>query len=235
LGAGGYGIWRWDSSRENWAAVDGAAVRIAVDEHGEPWVVNASGQIYQRRSGAWHRISGGGDAEHKSRNVSETFGFAGGVSASIKAPPGPGGAKDIGIGGGQVFVIGMDSAPGGYGIWKREGPRWRKYPGSGVRIAVDNRAYPWVVNNENEIYRWSGSSWQRMPGAAKDIGIGTNGSVAVIGTNSTSGGYGVYEWNSSTNSWKTLFGAGTNVAVDSAGKPWVTNSSQRVYRYGSAR
>ncbi len=36
-----------------------------------------------------------------------------------------------------------------------------------------------------------------MPGLAKDIGIGANGSVWVIGTNALRGGYGIYQWTAS--------------------------------------
>jgi len=42
---------------------------------------------------------------------------------------------------------------------------------------------------------WTHSiGWEQLPGLARDIGIGANGSVWVIGTNAVMGGYGIYQW-----------------------------------------
>jgi hypothetical protein len=43
--AGGYGIYFWNGS--SWTNVAGGAVNIAADPHGNPWVTNASQNIYQ--------------------------------------------------------------------------------------------------------------------------------------------------------------------------------------------
>lgn len=47
-----FNISKWNPSTSQWVpdASNGAAVRIAVDEAGIPWVVNAAGQIYKRNS-----------------------------------------------------------------------------------------------------------------------------------------------------------------------------------------
>lgn len=53
---GGFGIYQ--SNGSGWTRIDGAAVRIAVDKDGNPWVVNDAGNIYQRQNGAWNVING---------------------------------------------------------------------------------------------------------------------------------------------------------------------------------
>jgi tectonin-like protein len=55
---GGYGVWRWNGS--DWSSVDGAAVHIAVDSKGHPWVVNSSHTIfsYQPSTATWKAMSG---------------------------------------------------------------------------------------------------------------------------------------------------------------------------------
>ena len=46
---GGFGIYTWNG--EGWSAVEGGAVRVAVDPKGMPWAVNANGNIYERVTG----------------------------------------------------------------------------------------------------------------------------------------------------------------------------------------
>ena len=71
--------------------------------------------------------------------------------------------------------------------------------------------------------------WQQLPGAAKDIGVGANGSVYVIGTGATSGGYGIYRWNGV--GWTQLPGGAVRVAVNPQGVPWVVNSLGNIFRF----
>ena len=71
-------------------------------------------------------------------------------------------------------------------------------------------------------------SWQRMTGRAKDIGIGANGSVWVIGTTQARGGYGIYRWTGSN--WQQVNGAAVAIDVDASGTPWVVNSEGSIYR-----
>ena len=49
---GGYGVWQLDSLASPWFKVDGGAVRVAVDPTGQPWVVNAAGDIFRRVPGS---------------------------------------------------------------------------------------------------------------------------------------------------------------------------------------
>jgi len=138
-------------------------------------------------------------------------------------------AKDIGIGANNsVWVIGTNSVNGGYGIYHWNGNTWNSVDGGAVRIDVDSRGNPWVVNSSGYIYQRVGGIWERRPGRARDIGIGANGSVWVIGTNSVSGGYGIYHWNG--NAWNPTSGGATQVSVGNNGKPWVVNSLNHIYR-----
>jgi len=43
---------------DKFEAIDGVAVEIDVDRHGNPWVVNAGGDIFRRHDGAWHKVEG---------------------------------------------------------------------------------------------------------------------------------------------------------------------------------
>jgi surface antigen len=90
------------------------------------------------------------------------------------------------------------------------------------------------INGRSDISFWekvnnaTGIMWQQLSGSAKDIGIGANGTVWVIGTNPVSGGYGIYKWNGS--GWQGIDGGALRIAVDPSGNPWVVNSSGNIFR-----
>jgi hypothetical protein len=144
----------------------------------------------------------------------------------------PGYAQDIGIGAdGSVWAIGTNSRRGGYGIYTYTAQGWRKVDGAGVRIDVAPDGTPWIVNDDDEIYRLNNGSWQRMPGYAKDIGIGADGSIWSIGTDGRTGGYGVYRFTGSA--WQKQHGSGAQISVGPDGAPWIVNREGEIYRgYG---
>ncbi len=59
-------------------------------------------------------------------------------------------------------------------------------------------------------------SWQRMPGKGKDISVGADGSVFVVG--SGDGNEPLYRWNGTA--WENRGGSAVLVAVGPAGDPW---------------
>lgn len=109
--------------------------------------------------------------------------------------------------------------------------KWRKQPGSALRISVDPNGLPWVVNNRDVIYQLrSNKRWQVSSGRAKDIGVGGNGSVWVVGTNKEGGGYGIYLRKFGiASSWKRINGAATDIDVDGSGLAWVVNKSNYIF------
>ena len=67
-------------------------------------------------------------------------------------------------------------------------PGWTKVGGSAVNISVLSRDVPYLTNNNDFIFKRNGASWKRLSGRAKDIGVGADGSVWIIGTNVEGGG-----------------------------------------------
>jgi hypothetical protein len=74
-----------------------------------------------------------------------------------------------------------------------------------------------------------GLTFTGRPGAATDIAVGVNGSVWVVGTNPTAGGYGIYRWNGA--GWTRMPGGAVGIAVDPGGNPWVVNSAHQIYHW----
>jgi hypothetical protein len=117
------GIYKWNGS--DWNRIDGAAVSIAVDQKGNPWVINGNGTIFRRQGDAWVVL--------------------------------PGSGKDIAIGGGQVYIVGTNSVPGGFGIyvWSEAEGKFTEvelaHGGGGTSVAVDGKGEVFVTTSEGAI------------------------------------------------------------------------------------
>ena len=185
----------------NWQGIEGGGIRIDVDQSGNPWIVNSNGEIFRRVNDNWEHL--------------------------------PGFAKDIGVGGdGSVWIIGTN--PRGtahdFGIHKWTGSNWQGIEGGGVRIDVDQSGNPWIVNSNGEIFRRVNNRWEHLPGFAKDIGVGGDDSVWIIGTDprGTAHDFGIHKWTGSN--WQGIEGSGVEISVDSSGLPWIVNSMGNIVR-----
>jgi Tectonin domain len=73
--------------------------------------------------------------------------------------------------------------------------------------------------------------WQQRTGRARDVGVGADGSIWVIGTNPVgtgfSGDFGIYRLNGST--WEGVDGGAARIAVGPDGKPWVVNKNGEIF------
>jgi hypothetical protein len=72
--------------------------------------------------------------------------------------------------------------------------------------------------------------WTLLPGAARDIGIGANGDVWVIGTDGNTDG-SIFKWNPNTSQWdhELAHGAGVRISVMPGGAPVVVTSNGNMY------
>lgn len=156
----------------------------------------------------------------------------------------PGSARDIAVGAeGSLWIIGTTDPEGGdYPVHKWTGLSWiRVSVGKGVRIAVDPKGVPWLVNSVGEIYEGTSNeassiAWgEPKPGLANDVAIGADGSVWLIGTlGPDSSNFYVYKWNGSNWDLDQTGGAGVRISVGPTGEPWIIDSSGRILRRTSA-
>jgi Tectonin domain len=196
--ADNFGAHKWTG--KDWRRVEGGGVRIDVDPSGNPWMVNAKGEIFRRVKDTWEHL--------------------------------PGSARDIGVGAdGSVWIIGTN--PSGtkdnFGAHKWTGKEWRGVEGGGVRIDVDPSGNPWMVNAKGEIFRRVKNTWKPVPGSAKDIGIGADGTVWIIGTkpSGTADDFGVHQWTGKD--WRGVEGGGVQISADKTGKPWMVNAMGNIF------
>lgn len=174
--------------------------RISVDPAGNAWVIDNAGDIYEYTNGSF-----------------------------VKRPWK---AQDIGIGAdGSVMIVGMDAIAGGYSLYEWNGTSWDSVPGIGAtRVAVGPTGKAWVLNNAGDIYEQVAGGWDKKPWQAKDIGVGADGSVWMVGKDAATDGFTLYKWNGSAWTAKNGMG-GLSVAVNPEGDAWVTNSANKVFRW----
>ncbi len=134
----------------------------------------------------------------------------------------PGKGLDVGVGAnGTAWMVGTDNQD-----YKWNGSSWVAGPGRGItRIAVDPLGNPWVLANGGAIYSFENGAYKTAPGQALDLGIGSEGSVYVVGLSNT-----LYRWTGSN--WGASMGSdAAQIAVDPQGNPWTVSAKGQIARY----
>src|ERR1700761_8582221 len=184
----GYRVYRYVNN-ELHKLPDCGAIRVAVDPHGTPWVVNYQNQVLIYNNGTWQQKTGG-------------------LATDI------GTGAD-----GSVYAVSTTvySTTGGFTILKWNGTSWDTMTDcSGTRIAADQHGIPWVTNKSNIVYQYSGSVlWNPLTAVqANDIGIGADGSIYISAWDTGVYGYEppIYKYTGS--SWTQVNNAfGTSISV----------------------
>ncbi len=73
------------------------------------------------------------------------------------------------------------------------------------------------------------AQWQSIGGQARDVGVGANGTVWVIGWTAVPGGYNIARWNG--NFWEDIPGGAVRIDVDPNGNAWVVNDAGFIFRW----
>jgi hypothetical protein len=164
--SGGHPVQKWSGSK--WTTVSGAAIAIAVDTKGNPWIINSSHKISHWNGSKFVAVTG--TATDISVGATGTVWAVGTVKV---------------IGGFQVLKWSGTkwSVVSGAGA---------------VAIAVDTKGNPFIITSAHAIERWTGSKWGAFTGTATDIAVGKNGTIWDVGATSVSGGFPVYRWNGSS-------------------------------------
>lgn len=183
---------------DSWDKLEGAGVRIAIEANGCPWVINAAGKIFRRIDDEWQRL--------------------------------PGTARDINISAnGSIWIVGNEKRPQGGRLYQWNGEDWeQQVEGEAYKISLDPQGIPWIINASGKIYRLVDEVWERIPGTAKDIDIGADGSVWIVGTDEDKNdNYSIYYWENEA--WVEIDGKARKIAVEANGAPWVVNAKGKIY------
>ena len=215
----------------DWQRTVGKANDVGVGAGGSVWVVGNDERkggfgIYRWTDSAWTRVDGAAvriDVDHEGNpwivnDEHHIFRYRNGKWIRL-----PGDARDIGIGAnGAVWVVSTG------GVFRWNGIEWVRYIGSGIRIDVDPAGNPWVAGSDGDIYLLQEDYWREIPGEARDIGVGADGSVWITGTRDDEGVQRIYRWDGSN--WNQVRGSGRQISVDPDGKPWIVSSESKIYQ-----
>jgi hypothetical protein len=102
--------------------------------------------------------------------------------------------------------------------------------GRASRIAVAPDGSPWVVNSIGQIFHLAADSWKLVPGLARDIAIGSDGGVYVIGGDPRLLQDGPIYYLERDGNWTSLGGAALNISVG-GGQPFVVNTAGRIFTW----
>lgn len=224
----------WDASAQevilgqNWQAMPGRAKDIGAGADGSVWIIgenqspykwNDAGYAWEQASGQAARIAVLPDGTPVIVNQKqEIFRLRGQNWQQL-----PGRAKDIGAGAdGSIWIIGTNDSP--Y-QWNENGYAWVEAGGSGIRISVLPDGVPVILNAKEEVFRLRGQNWQQLPGRARDIAAGADGSIWIIGENGSP-----YFWNESGYAWEQKQGTGVQLAIAGPGIPWLVNVKEEIFR-----
>lgn len=132
---------------------------------------------------------------------------------------------------GATWIVGSNATAGGFGVRRSfDGmKKWEDAPGGLSRIAISAGGQAWGINDKGVIFSYS-AGWQAMLGkTAKDISVGADGSVWIIGDEPVAGGFAIYRLASDKSGWTKIDGGGVRIAVTPYGNPWVVNDAGDIY------
>ena len=98
-----------------------------------------------------------------------------------------------------------------------------------LKLAVGPDGKVWAVNNKKKLYK-SGKNgkWIFIADEIRDVAVGTDGSVFVLGGKKIKNGWSVKKY-VRKDQWLTFPGRVRRIAVDPVGWPWVISSRLNVY------
>src|SRR6185436_601294 len=90
---------------------------------------------------------------------------------------------------GSAVELALSSAGTAYALdadgraWRRApGPAsaWSPLPGIFARIDAGPEGEAWAVDRDGAVHRFTGSTWTLVPGRARDVAIGAEGTVYIL-------------------------------------------------------
>jgi hypothetical protein len=101
--------------------------------------------------------------------------------------------------------------------------------GAGLTIGggASERGTAWVTLDVGQIRRDLSAQWLQIPVCGRDIDLGPDGSVWVVGCNPVPGGFGIYKWNGTGCTQEP--GGAVSIGVEPSGNAWVVNNFGQIF------
>lgn len=145
--------------------------------------------------------------------------------------------RDVGIGDGWAWIVSTGKRKGGGAVararYDKGGKfRWQRVAGGLVRIDGGKGGAAWGVDDKGDVYRRTRGAWRKQAGRkATDIGVGSDGSVWIVGSDvdSAAGGGKLYKLDARSGNWGTDGAHLRTVTVGPDGHPAGTNAANEIW------
>jgi hypothetical protein len=145
----------------------------------------------------------------------------------------PGSVSSLGVGGdGTLFATSTEPTTGGFKIykWNPTNSRWEQQEGGAIKVTVDGKGNPYIIDDDNRMHQRVNGEWARMPGRAFDIAAGPEGSLVAVSTRESGAGYYLYKWNFTTSRWIQIGDGAKYVTVGPYGGPIFIDNTESIFR-----
>ncbi len=202
--------------------VRGAAALLSVARDGSVWVVDPEGALYARaqNSSTWSRRGSGVAAvaavdQNSAWSLSvsgELVALSGGSRRVYAAPD----SVDLAVGVDGSIVLATDTGA----LLVSRDEQWAngQFPyGLARKVALDEHALPWVINEAAVLYRFDGTQWQIVANGVRHVSIGASGVVMLTDLSGRT-----LSWDAAAQRWSLLPALSaltllaTNIAPDGA-------------------
>ena len=140
---------------------------------------------------------------------------------------------------GSVWIVGTDrqSTDGfnnGFNVYKWNDTEFVKQNVFAARtLGVTTTDQLWTVNDQNDLFMPLNGSQLLSSTKARDVAVGGDNSVWIIGTDKRVGGYGVYQ-RTGANAWLAANFGAVRIAIDKQGNAWAVNDAGEIHMYNIA-
>lgn len=217
--------------RLDWTPIRGAAVDLSIGADGVAFAVDRDGKAWIRRpapGAGWMGIPG---SFTRIDAASERLAWAVDPAGAIFRFGGTfwqrveGRALDIGTGPeGAVFAVAANGVLVRFDPGRGAFAEVPQAPGNLSRVDVDARGFPWVVEASGRIHRFDGTAWVTLPGTARDLSIGVDGTAYSVGTQGQ-----LWRWVPGNGAWTRVAANAMAVAVAPNGNPWIVTPDSEIY------
>lgn len=234
---------------QDWTKLAGQALDMGLGSGGHMWVIGTDKYAYRWDAAkkAWVRhgtrqdferidvaADGGALAVTSNGGLFHTGSGAAGNPAWVQVG---GKTRDVGIGGGWVWITSTTKTNGG-GLVARS-----RYDGSGkfnwqrvsqgfVHIDAGEDGNAWGVDDQGDVYQYTGERWRKHGGKkATDIGVGGDNTVWIVGanTNDAAGGGTLHRFEMGSGGWVSDTVRLKTVTANGYGQPAGINSANEIW------
>lgn len=145
-------------------------------------------------------------------------------------------ARQVAVGPkGQIWAVGVDAVAGGYPLCEHDGKEFKPISegAAGTQIAAAPDGSLWAINDMGAVWRYAERKWQSCPGLARQVCVGMDGTVWIVGLDSEGDSYPVLKWNGK--GWDAVGKTGHKIAIGPDGQPLFLASGTVLFKRGESQ